>query len=241
MSKDSLHCISAGLTAPNESDINCDQVAEVEAVIWEQIDNIVYSGILLKRKDVVKPLANLVDGVKLGKSTVHIDPAALFRRLLVLVEKADDMAPYFQYELTQIPSSLFQDGRMRKAAKASLGTLVIKEVTMETVRPTERYVLDRGALLHRVKWKGKETYKEDAEQYSKYITSNYDKCTVVFNGCSSGPSIKDHKHERRKGKSAADIKLCETVTAHLKQHEFLAKSPTFHACMEWLRYDFRNF
>ena len=75
---------------------NCAQVEEVGAVIQEQINNIVYSGISLKRKDVVKPLANLVDGVKLGKSTVHIDPTALFTRLLVLVEMADDMAPYFQ-------------------------------------------------------------------------------------------------------------------------------------------------
>ena len=190
LGKDSLHCISSGLAVSNESDINCDQVEEVGAVIQEQINNIVYSGISLKRKDVVKQLTNLIDGVKLGKSTVHIDPTALFTRLLVLVERADDMAPYFQYELTQIPSSLFQDGRMRKAAKASLGTLLIKEVTMETVRPTERYVLDGGALLHRVKWKGKGTYNDVAEQYPKYITSKYDKCTVVFDGNSSDRLLK---------------------------------------------------
>ena len=180
--KDSLHCISSGLTAPNESDINCDQMEEVGAVTKEQIDNIVYSGISSKRKDVVKPLTNLVDGVELGKSSVHIYPTALFTQLLVLVEMADNMAPYFQYELTQCPSSIFEDGKRRLAAKASLGTLLIKEVTMETVRPTERYVLDGGALLHRVKWKGKGTYKDVAEQYSKYITSEYDKCTVVFDG-----------------------------------------------------------
>ena len=100
MGKDSLHCISSGLTVPNESDINSDQEEKVGAVIQEQINNTVYSGISLKRKDVVKPLANLVDGVKLGKSTVHIDPTALFTQLLVLVERADYMAPYFQYELT---------------------------------------------------------------------------------------------------------------------------------------------
>ena len=163
LGKDSLHCISSGLAVSNESDINCDQVEEVGAVIQEQINNNVYSGISLKRKDVVKQLTNLIDGVKLGKSTVHIDPTALSTRLLVLVERADDMAPYFQYELTQIPSSLFQDGRMRKAAKASLGTLLIKEVTMETVRPTERYVLDGGALLHRVKWKHIRTLQNNTQ------------------------------------------------------------------------------
>ena len=85
--------LHAGLTVPNESGINCDQMEKVGAVIQEQINNIVYSGISLKRKDVVKPLANLVDGVKFGKSIVHINPAALFTRLLVLVERADDMAP----------------------------------------------------------------------------------------------------------------------------------------------------
>ena len=76
---------------------------EVGAVIQEQINNIVYSGISLKRKDVVKPLANLVDGIKLGNSTVHIDPTALFTRLLVLVERADDMVPYFQYSDSFVP------------------------------------------------------------------------------------------------------------------------------------------
>ena len=45
---------------------------------------------------------------------------------------------------------------------------------------------------------------------------------VVFYGYSSGLSIKDHEHERMKGKSATDIKLCETMTAHSKQHKFLA-------------------
>ena len=68
---------------------------EVGTVIQEQTDNIVYSGISLKRKDVVKPLANLVDGVKLGKSSVHIDPSVLFTRLLVLVERAEDMASLY--------------------------------------------------------------------------------------------------------------------------------------------------
>ena len=100
--KDSLHCISSGLTEPNESNMNCDQVKEVGTVIREQIDTIVYSEILLKGKDVVKPPANLVDGIKLGKSSVHIDPTALFTRLHVLVEIADDVASYFQCELTQI-------------------------------------------------------------------------------------------------------------------------------------------
>ena len=45
---------------------------------------------------------------------------------------------------------------------------------------------------------------------------------LFFYGYSSGPSIKDYEHKRRKGKSTADIKLCETMTAHPKQHEFLA-------------------
>ena len=61
------------------------------------------------------------------------------------------MASYFDYELTTVPTSLFEDNRMRKPVKAQLA----KALTL-SVQPSERsmqamHVLDGGALLHRVK------------------------------------------------------------------------------------------
>ena len=98
--------------------------------------------------------------------------------------------------------------------------------------------------MHRVKWRGKGTYKDVAEEYSKYITSKYNKCTLVFDGYSSVPSIKDHEPGSRKGKSAADIKLFETMTSHPKQHEFLAndrnKSQFIDLLKQYLSQDGQN-
>ena len=58
------------------------------------------------------------------------------------------MTPYFDYELTAIPTSLFKDYAMCKTAKAQLA-----KALMSNVQPSERntqilHVLDGGALIH---------------------------------------------------------------------------------------------
>ena len=73
------------------------------------MDSQVYSDISLKHSDQVKTLLNLKNGVKIEGDTVHVDPTILFSRLLIQVERSEDMKAYFSYELTQIPSSLFKD------------------------------------------------------------------------------------------------------------------------------------
>ena len=70
------------------------------------------------------------------------------------------MNPYFDYELTAIPTSLFKDYAMRKTAKAQLA-----KALMSNVQPSERntqihHVLDGSALIHRVKWLKGATYRD---------------------------------------------------------------------------------
>ena len=132
----------------------------------------VYSGISLKRSDQVKTLLNLKNGVKIEGDTVHVDPTILFSRLLIQVERSEDMKAYFSYELTQIPSSLFKD-RMRKANKALLTAILTKEVTSVEDTPGCAYVHDGGALLHHVCWKAGSTYGDIVCQYSSYINQKY--------------------------------------------------------------------
>ena len=60
-----------------------------------------------------------------------------------------------------------------------------------------KHVLDGGALLHRVKWEKKMTYKEIAKQYVCRVRGKYGKSCIVFYGYEQGPSIKDHEHQRR--------------------------------------------
>ena len=72
-------------------------------------------------------LLQLTKVVKCGTQDVHIDPAILFVRLLVLVERSDDHISYFQYELTPYPASTFNGDYMRDVNKDLLGTQSLTE------------------------------------------------------------------------------------------------------------------
>ena len=70
-----------------------------------------------------------------------------------------DAKTYFQYELTLFPASLFKHSVMRKPNKSVLGTNLTSGVTMVITEIDTSYVLDEGALLHRVLWLAGNTYK----------------------------------------------------------------------------------
>ena len=75
------------------------------------------------------------------------------------------------------------------------------------------YVLDGGALLHRVRWLAGNNYKEVTMQYMSYVRHRYGTCSIVFDGYSSLPSLKDHEHKRRAGKASADIQISPEMNA----------------------------
>ena len=98
----------------------------------------------------------------MDKDKVHINPILLFSCLIAIIQREEDITPYFAYELTAFPTSLFKHYAMRKTAKAQLA-----KVLMSNVQPSERntqiyHVLDGGALVHRVKWLKGATYREIA-------------------------------------------------------------------------------
>ena len=148
----SLKSISSGLTAAEEDCINCDQTEEVGKSINEKLDNVIVSNASMKRKDQVRTLVSLKVGVRIENENVYVDPTLLFSRLLVLVEREENMMKYFSYELTPIPTSLFENGMMRKASKSNLAKAVTKDVSISSPSEPPIYVLDGGALLHKVKW-----------------------------------------------------------------------------------------
>ena len=132
------------------------------------------------------------------------------------------MTPYFDYELTAIPTSLFKDHAMRKTTKAQL-----TKALMSNVQPSQRntqihHILDGGALIHRVKWPKGVTYSEIAKTYVSYVHQHYGHSCIIFDGYKQGPSIKDHEHQRRPKKTCADIQLGEFMQAHHNQQIFLS-------------------
>ena len=88
---------------------------------------------------------------------------------MAIVQLEEDMIPYFAYELTAFPTSLFKHYAMHKTAKAQLA-----KVLMSNVQPSERntqmhHVLDGGALIPRVKWLKGATYREIVKSYVSNI------------------------------------------------------------------------
>ena len=84
------------------------------------------------------------------------------------------------------------------------------------------YVLDGGALLHRLFWNLPAAYSSIMEQYFTYILRKYgNHVHIVFDGYKS--SIKDHEHQRR-GKTFANIVFKPRNEVNCKQSEFLSNN-----------------
>jgi len=122
--------------------------------IQTTLDGLNIANASLKRSDQVKSLGSLKNVVSIRKQRVNIDPVLLFVRLIVLAERSDNIQPYFEYELTAVPTSLFADTMMRKPNKASLiHSLLGKDaqnVDDEEITVTRHHVVDGGALLRKV-------------------------------------------------------------------------------------------
>jgi hypothetical protein len=102
-------------------------------------------------------LANLQQGVKVGEQTIVVDDDSLFNRLIAIADRSNDIEPYFEYELTNTPTSLFKDGFMRKPNNSSLMHAITKQISQSDDISHRSFVLDGGALLHRVKWQASST------------------------------------------------------------------------------------
>ena len=236
-----LKSISTGLTATEEDGINCDVAEKVGQEIHSKLDGVSFSEAKIKRNDQIHTLESLKMGVKIDKEKVNVDPLLLFTRLLVLVEREEDMKRYFRYELTSIPTSLFENGMMRKAGKSNLARSIKQDVSPNSPTSNQRsHILDGGSLLHKVKWMPNSTYQSILNQYSNYVKAKYGKCCIVFDGYENGPYVKDHEHKRRAGKVSAFVKLSDLdMMATCNQEIFLKNDKNKTQFISALSYQLR--
>ena len=219
-SQPKLCSLSTGLTAVDNDDVNCDQTEQIGAKIHKQLNKVSIIDASIKRNDQVRSLNHLHPGIQVDKKKVHINPTLLFSRLIAIAQREEDMAQFFCYELTTIPTSLFKDNSLRKTDKAQLAKSLKNGVEPSALSSQAKYVLDGGALIHRVKWMKKGTYRDVLKQYVSYVRAKYNNCCIVFDGYVQGPSIKDSEHQRRVRKACADIQLSECMDAYLNQETF---------------------
>ena len=217
-----LRSLSSGLTATDSDNVNCHLTEEVGSRIQHKLDNLSVTEAKIKQKDQVRTLHHLYPGVSVDKRKFNINPSILFTRLMAIVQREESICPFFEYELTTIPTALFKDNIMRRTDKSQLGRALKDGIQpCESLEEQGMFVLDGGSLLHRMKWSKNATYKELAMQYD-YVQLKYGNAFVVFDGYGHGPSLKDHEHQRRVKKISAEIQLQESMEARVNQQAFLA-------------------
>ena len=222
-SSNDLRSLSTGLSATDDDGISCDRAEEIGLEIQKTLDEVNVADATIKRKKQVKTLSSLTNNVKIGKTDVEIDPKILFMRLIAMIQREDNISDYFDYELTTTPLSLFKDGMMRKAQKVQLRHALVENIPSIVPRPGE-YVLDGGALLHKVRWVKGHTYSATVYRYTNYVIEKYGKCHVVFDGYENVGTIKDQEHLRRNVKTSANIEVLPGNVNHNNQEAFLSNS-----------------
>jgi len=98
-----------------------------------------------------------------------MDPQLLFQRLIIASSPEE------------LESSLI----LRKPQKTVLAEAIwsrLSEAARAEPSGAVKYVLDGGALVHRVVWPQETTFKEVCEMYSSYVLRKYGRATIVFDG-----------------------------------------------------------
>ena len=183
--------------------------------VGEKVD-----GISFRQKEQAVTLASK-SSVMINGEGVQFDPQVLFQRLALAGHGHIDDA--FDYELCVFPPALakspdlLHEPQKAKFADAKFADAIwanIPNKDVEIPKPAQ-YVIDGGALLHRIPWTCGETFDHILKSYTGYVHKRCGKAVVVFDGYCSA-STKDLAHRRRaKGKLGPTVlftkEMCLTV------------------------------
>ena len=88
------------------------------------------------------------------------------------------------------------------------------------------FVLDGGSLLHRIPWVQGYSFGMICEEYCKFVSSNYGKPHIIFDGYNIGPSTKEDSTHTRRTKGKAGMKICfkENLPFRSKKDTFLTNA-----------------
>ena len=219
---DSLFNIANGMTA--QESVNVENAREIGVKIVESMAGKSTDEFTFRKANQAVTLGSRPT-VKIKGEHVNIYPQLLFQRLLTVRECCDDVTSLFQYELCTYPVALFEPSSLPlQPNKAVLAYCIWKSMKVEQRNPSGdvQYVLDGGALLHRVPWPRGSTYESVSHLYIRYVTQKYSAVAIVFYGYDDDTTTKDATHLRRTGD-------CVGVTVHFasgmmiksKKDEFL--------------------
>ena len=210
MESNDLHSLSTGVVSVKGVDkVNCEDAEAIGALIHGMLDNVNLTKAKIKKKDQLSSLDSLTKMVRVGEqSSVCVNPTVLFTRLTAIAQREENVEQYFAFELTNQPQALFKNGLMRKPDKSSLRKVLLpEEIRISVDRMDGKFVLDGGALLHRVHWVKGTKFIEIAEVYANYVRRNYGSAIVIFDGYSARSSIKSDEHTRRTGSKGSSVNV----------------------------------
>ena len=191
-----LHSLSTGVVAVHGKDVvNCDEAEIIRSKIQESLDKVTFTDAHIKKKDQFVSLGDLARSGKTdGKNPVSVNPTLLFTRLAAIAQQEDDVEQCFGYDLTHEPMALFKNELMRKPDKAALRNALLAEETDIPAKQGTSYVINGGALLHRVHWVKAMKFCDIANQYVCYVRRSYGSVSIVFDGYDDEMSIKSRCH-----------------------------------------------
>lgn len=210
-----LRNIETRVTAGDK--VNVDKTKEIGEGIVEDMVGKSSEEYTFKRSRQVITL-NDKNTVKVTGETVEIDPQLLF----------EDISTLFMYELSSLPSALFEsNGLPRVPQKSSLADAIWALGDCRLSDEEEQsdaqtcYVVDGGSLLQKIPWQKNKTFGDICQQYHNYL-KKYTNVTVVFDGYSHEPSTKDVTHYRRgKGIVGTEVKFTYNTPFKSKKDVFL--------------------
>ena len=138
------------------------------------------------------------------------------------------MSVIFKYVLCSYPPSLFDSSLMLlKLRKPALAEAIWAKLPSDATGPKGevQYVLDGGALLHRIPWpRGFPKYRGICDTYCQYVTGKYGAAVVIFDGYKQS-STKDMTHQKRTGgKTTTSVTFSDDIKLTMKKDHFLSNS-----------------
>ena len=105
---ENLHSLSTGIISMTSKDsVNCEDAEELGLKIQKELDNVSLSAGTIKSKNQIKPLASLLNTVKVDEVHVYVSTTVLFTRLAAIAKRKENEEKYFDYELTTESLCLF--------------------------------------------------------------------------------------------------------------------------------------
>ena len=218
-----LRNIATGVTA--DDTINAE---EAKAIGTSIIDSMIGKCVMeysFKKKNQIVTMA-LNNAIKVSKEFINIDPQVLFQRLVAAGISNEHLPEIFCYELSSYPPALFDAKYVMKAAnKPALADsiwAIIPEDAHGKLEGDHMYVIDGGALVHRIPWQKGCTYAEICKKYIDYIIQHYGRAFIVFDGYESGPTTKDNAHIRRNKEQMTEVHFTGSTVINVKKDRFLS-------------------